>query len=92
MKASSKIRLFGATKEEARRAMPGDEIVPASMLQTTHAFTINAPAEQIWPWLIQIGQGRAGFYSDSPWWDKAVDLYYRLLSREQGCARVRRQS
>jgi hypothetical protein len=70
-------------------ALPGDEIVPAPMLETTHAITINAYAEQVWPWLIQIGQGRAGFYSDSPWWDKAVDLYYRLLSREAGSASVR---
>ncbi|HUO15503.1 MAG TPA: hypothetical protein VMX38_11000 [Verrucomicrobiae bacterium] len=91
MNASSKTGLFGATKEEARMALPGDEIVPASMLEATHAITINTPAEQIWPWLIQIGQGRAGFYSDSRWWDKAVDLYYRLLSHEQGCARIRYQ-
>jgi len=72
-------------------ALPGDEILPAPMLEATHAITLNADAEQIWPWLIQIGQGRAGFYSDSPWWDKAVDLYYRLLSRELGRARVRYQ-
>lgn len=72
-------------------ALPGDEIVPSAMLEATHAITINAYAEQIWPWLIQIGQGRAGFYSDSPWWDKAVDLYYRLLSREMGTVRVRYQ-
>ena len=72
-------------------ALPGDEIVPSAMLEVTHAITINAYAEQIWPWLIQIGQGRAGFYSDSPWWNKAVDLYYCLLSREMGIARVRYQ-
>lgn len=91
MKASGKFGLFGATKEESRMALPGDEIVPASILETTHAISINANAEQIWPWLIQIGQGRAGFYSDSPCWDKAVDLYYRLLSRELGSAPVRYQ-
>ena len=38
-----------------------------------------------------MGQGRAGFYSDSPWWDAAVDFYYRVLSREQGRTRVRYQ-
>jgi len=51
-------------------ALPGDEIVQSVMLEAIHAITINAHAEQIWPWLIQIGQGRAGFYSDSPWWDE----------------------
>jgi hypothetical protein len=36
-----------------------------------------------------IGQGRAGFYSDSPWWDACVDVCYRVLSREQGREPVR---
>ena len=58
------------------------------LLETTHAITINATPEQIWPWLTQIGQERAGFYSDSRWWDAAVDFYYRILSREQGRAPV----
>ena len=46
-------------------ALPGDEILPVPMLEATHAITLNADADQIWPWLIQIGQGRAGFYSDT---------------------------
>jgi len=58
---------------------------------TTHAITIDAPAERIWRWLVQIGQERAGFYSDSAWWDKVVDFYYHVLSREQGRTRVRYQ-
>jgi hypothetical protein len=37
----------------------------------------------VWPWLVQVGQGRAGFYSDSKFWDRCVDWYYRLLSRRQ---------
>lgn len=64
--------------------LPGDDIVGLPLIRATHAITIDAPAEVIWPWLMQIGQGRAGFYSDSPWWDACVDFYYRLLSREQG--------
>ena len=71
---------FGATEDEARMSMPGDEVVHSPLLATTHAITINAPAEKIWPWLIQIGHQRAGFYSDSPWWDACVDFYYRMLS------------
>jgi hypothetical protein len=82
---------FGATKEEAQMPLPGDDIVGTPLLEITRAITINAPAERIWRWLIQIGQGRAGFYSDSPWWDAAVDFYYRVLSREQGRTRVRYQ-
>jgi hypothetical protein len=40
-------------------SLPGDDMVP--MLETTDAITIDARAEQIWPWLVQIGPGRAGF-------------------------------
>jgi hypothetical protein len=80
---------FGATKEEAQIPLPGDDIVGTPLLEITRAITINAPAERIWRWLIQKGQGRAGFYSDSPWWDAAVDFYYRVLSREQSRPRVR---
>ena len=63
--------------------LPGDELVPAPLLQTTSAVVIDVPPQQVWPWLVQTGQGRAGFYSDSPFWDHCVDWYYRRLSREQ---------
>jgi len=53
-------------------ALPGDDLVPAPMVQTTHAATINAPPQRVWPWLVQTGQGRAGFYSDSRFWDRSV--------------------
>ena len=64
-------------------ALPGDDLVPAPMVQTTHAVTISAPPQRVWPWLVQTGQGRAGFYSDSRFWDRSVDWYYRRLSRKQ---------
>jgi len=63
--------------------LPGDELVSRPLVQTTHAVTIDAPPERVWPWLVQIGQGRAGFYSDSRFWDRCVDWYYRWLSRER---------
>jgi hypothetical protein len=77
-------RGFGAAALEAQQPMPGDEILTSPIGQVTHACTIQAPPERIWPWLVQTGQGRAGFYSDARWWDACVDFYYRVLAREQG--------
>ncbi len=57
------IRTWGATPAEVARTYPGDERVPNPKLDLTHAITIQAPPEKIWPWLIQLGQGRAGMYS-----------------------------
>ena len=74
---------WAATGQERAMPLPGDDLVPAPMVQTTHAVTISAPRRQVWPWLVQAGQGRAGFYSDSPLWDRSVDWYYRRLSRTQ---------
>jgi hypothetical protein len=54
---------WGATGEETRGALPGDEIIPNAAGQETRAITIHAPAHEVWPWLAQIGQDRAGFYS-----------------------------
>jgi hypothetical protein len=56
---------WGATGEEIKRAMAGDGIVPAPAFNATRAVTVNAPAERIWPWIVQMGYRRAGFYS----WD-----------------------
>jgi hypothetical protein len=56
---------WGATNEEVNRSMPGDQIVTAPTFNATRAVTVNAPADRIWPWIVQIGYGRAGFYS----WD-----------------------
>jgi len=72
-----------ATEEEQAMPVPGDDLVPSPVVQTTHAVTINAAPQQVWPWLVQTGQGRAGFYSDSRFWDRSVDWYYRRLSRQQ---------
>lgn len=44
-------------------AMPGDELIADPTLVSTRAVTIAAPPEAVWPWLVQLGQGRAGFYS-----------------------------
>ncbi|WP_380166276.1 hypothetical protein [Jannaschia sp. R86511] len=54
---------WGATGAEVHGALPGDELVPHADVSTTRAITVRAPAETVWPWLVQIGQGRGGFYS-----------------------------
>lgn len=54
---------WGTTEDEANRLLPGDELVPEAKINATHAITINASIERVWPWIAQIGQGRGGFYS-----------------------------
>jgi hypothetical protein len=54
---------WGATEDEAGAVLPGDGLIPNADLVATRANTIRAPAERVWPWIAQIGQGRGGFYS-----------------------------
>jgi hypothetical protein len=54
---------WGTTKGEGEARMPGDDLIVAPKLTHTRSITIEAPAEEIWPWLAQIGQGRGGLYS-----------------------------
>jgi hypothetical protein len=64
---------WGATDEEIKASLPGDAICPESAGQATHAITINAPPERVWPWILQIGQDRGGFHS------------YTILENMIGC-------
>ena len=57
------IRGWGASAAEREGPMVGDETVADPGVQHTRAVSIDAPAERVWPWLAQIGQDRAGFYS-----------------------------
>lgn len=54
---------WGATRDEVAASMQGDEIVPHPTFNATRAVTIGARPEAIWPWIVQIGFGRAGWYS-----------------------------
>jgi hypothetical protein len=54
---------WGARDEEVIREMPGDDLIVEPKGTTTRAITIEAPPEKVWPWLVQIGQGRGGFYT-----------------------------
>jgi hypothetical protein len=63
-------RTWGSTAAERRLPMPGDGIVTRPFGATTHAVTIDAPPEEVWPWIVQMGYHRAGWYT--PRW---VDRY-----------------
>ena len=55
---------WGATDAEVAAAMPGDGLVPHAQFNPTRAITIDAPPAAVWPWLVQVGFGRAGWYAD----------------------------
>jgi hypothetical protein len=56
-------RRWGASDEELRRSLPGDELLRRDAASTTRAITIDASPEDVFPWLLQIGYGRGGWYS-----------------------------
>ncbi len=54
---------WGATEAEVHEALPGDDLVPHPLSVSTRAVTIDAPPSAVWPWIVQMGYGRAGWYS-----------------------------
>jgi len=54
---------WGATPDEVSRPLPGDDLVTRPTFNATRAISIDAPPEEIWPWLVQVGNKRAGWYS-----------------------------
>jgi len=54
---------WGVEPDEAARTLRGDDLVPAANSSDTRGITIEAPAELVWPWLVQMGYGRGGWYS-----------------------------
>ncbi|MGI9579464.1 MAG: SRPBCC family protein [Microthrixaceae bacterium] len=54
---------WGATEAEIESPLPGDEHVPEPATQRTRAISIDASPEDVWPWVVQIGADRGGFYS-----------------------------
>jgi hypothetical protein len=56
---------WGATDEEFNSPFPRADLVPGGTRSATMAVTIDAPPSKVWPWLVQMGYGRAGWYS----WD-----------------------
>ena len=66
-------RSWGADDATTRAYLPGDALLWQGAARETRAITINAPASAVWPWVAQLGQDRAGFYS------------YALLENLVGC-------
>lgn len=58
-----RILTWGVGEFEPTRPLPGDELVPEPLYVTTRAITIDAPVAKVWPWIVQIGQNRGGFYT-----------------------------
>ena len=71
---------WGATKDEVKKTLPGDELCPDAASVATRAVTIHAPAEEVWPWIAQLGQDRGGFYSYT-WLENLVGARMRNADR-----------
>jgi len=54
---------WGASPDEVVLSLPGDELIPEPDLVTTRVIAIGAPPETVWPWIVQMGSGRAGTYT-----------------------------
>jgi hypothetical protein len=58
------VPVWGSTAEERARSLPGDDIAAAPRVASwTHGITIRAAPEAVWPWIVQMGDTRGGFYS-----------------------------
>ncbi|MFC1951073.1 hypothetical protein ACFLXN_01525 [Chloroflexota bacterium] len=69
----SKLRRWGSTEGELGRELPGDELVKNVKGWYNHAITIKAAPADVWPWIVQLGQNKGGFYT------------YELLENIAGC-------
>lgn len=71
---------WGAELFEIEGDLPGDSLIDQPSVTTTRAITIDAPPEAIWPWLVQMGQDRAGLYSYD-WLESLVGLHFHNADR-----------
>jgi hypothetical protein len=74
---------WGATDQEVRGTMPGDDIVPRASFNATRAITIEASPELVWPWIVQMGYRRAGFYTYALLDNAGFDSADRILEQYQ---------
>lgn len=71
---------WGATEDELDAPLAGDDIIGVPSLVATRGITIRASAERVWPWLVQLGQDRGGFYSYD-WLENLVGLHIHSANR-----------
>src|ERR1700739_4601040 len=67
---------WGTTRDEFARVMPGDAIIAKPTRSATQAVTVDAPPDDIWPWLVQMGYQRGGLYSYD-WLDRLFGILDR---------------
>lgn len=66
---------WGSTAAERAMALPGDDVPDETMTHHTRGLTIHAPPGAVWPWLVQIGDRRGGFYSHD-WLERHIGVHY----------------
>jgi hypothetical protein len=82
-------RTWGSTRDELLMPLPGDRPDRVPALEIQHAVTINASPGAVWPWIVQLGQDRAGFYSYD-WLERAfgADIHNRFELRPEWQSRA----
>jgi hypothetical protein len=78
--AWSRMASWGATDHEVHEVLPGDDLVGSPKYRSTHAVTIDAAVEEVWPWIAQMGQGRGGLYSYD-WLENVLGLNIHSAER-----------
>jgi len=73
-------RTWGASTTEVAEVLPGDDVVSEPKFAQTHAITIDAAPEDVWPWIAQLGTGRGGWYSYE-WIENTMGLGVRSADR-----------
>lgn len=73
----------GVTDAEAFASLPGDGLIAHPMVEWTRGVTVAAPADEVWPWLVQAGYGRAGWYTPT-WIDRLMEpTLFRTVIRDR---------
>ena len=79
---------WGATDAEVAECFPGADLIPGATRSATMATTLNAPPSRLWPWLVQMGGDRGGWYS----WDRLDNFGRRSADRVHPNGRTSRSA
>jgi len=78
----SRMTRLGSTEQEEQQPLPGDELIPQrGAADYTHAITLRARPEEVWPWLVQIGGGERGGYYSYDWLERLTGGYVHSADR-----------